>query len=80
MLNGWRMLRYAGCHHDVEAPIAADNHGVLYLNSHVRFDDITDGLAHTILLGESDIERTDHLDLGLGNAPTLRNTGARLNE
>ena len=38
-------ISYAGCHHDVEAPIAADNHGVLYLNSHVRFDDITDGLG-----------------------------------
>ena len=43
---------YAGCHHDVEAAIAADNHGVLYLNSHVRFDEITDGIAQTILLGE----------------------------
>ena len=46
------MISYAGCHHDVEAAIAADNHGVLYLNSHVRFDDITDGPAQTILLGE----------------------------
>ena len=34
---------YAGCHHDVEAAIDADNHGVLYLNSHVRYDDITEG-------------------------------------
>ena len=44
---------YAGCHHDVEAPIDADNHGVLYLNSHVGYDDITDGPAYTILLGEA---------------------------
>ena len=28
-------MNYMGCHHDVEAPIDADNHGVLYLNSHV---------------------------------------------
>ena len=46
------LISYAGCHHDVEAAIAADNHGVLYLNSRVRFDDITDGSAQTILLGE----------------------------
>src|SRR5437588_8984077 len=32
-------MNYAGCHHDVEAPIDADNQGVLFLNSHVRYDD-----------------------------------------
>ena len=53
---------YAGCHHDVEAPIDADNHGVLYLNSHVGYDDITDGPAYTILLGEA----TNRHDAGLG--------------
>src|SRR5262245_24783321 len=45
-------MSYAGCHHDVEAPIDADNQGVLFLNSHVAYDDVTDGLAETILLGE----------------------------
>src|SRR5262249_15839137 len=35
---------YAGCHHDVEAPIDVDNHGVLYLNSCITRDDIPDGL------------------------------------
>ncbi len=69
---------YAGCHHDVEAPIAADNHGVLYLNSHVRFDDITDGLAQTMLLGE--IKANDPLlPWASGTRATLRNTGAGLN-
>jgi prepilin-type N-terminal cleavage/methylation domain-containing protein/prepilin-type processing-associated H-X9-DG protein len=72
-------MSYVGCHHDVEAPIAADNHGVLYLNSHVRLDDITDGPAQTILLGES-----RHNDLALlgwasGTRATLRNTGHMLN-
>ena len=43
---------YAACHHDVEAPIDADNHGVFYLNSRTRYDDITDGPAFTILVGE----------------------------
>jgi prepilin-type processing-associated H-X9-DG protein len=68
---------YAGCHHDVEAPIDADNHGVLYLNSHVAYDDITDGPAYTILLGEA----TAAMMLGWasGTRDTLRNTGSRIN-
>jgi len=69
---------YAGCHHDVDAPIAADNHGVLYLNSRVRSADIPDGSAHTILLGEI---RGGGLTLGWasGTRSTLRNTGYPLN-
>jgi prepilin-type N-terminal cleavage/methylation domain-containing protein/prepilin-type processing-associated H-X9-DG protein len=70
---------YAGCHHDVEAPIAADNHGVLYLNSHVRFDDITDGLAHTMLLGELRSYEPLLLSWASGTRATLRNTGAVIN-
>jgi prepilin-type processing-associated H-X9-DG protein len=68
---------YAGCHHDVEAPIDADNHGVLYLNSHVGYDDITDGPACTILLGEA----ANNLLLGWasGTRDTLRNTGSPIN-
>ena len=46
------MSSYAGCHHDVEAPIDADNHGTLFLNSHVSNRDIPDGAAHTLLTGE----------------------------
>jgi prepilin-type processing-associated H-X9-DG protein/prepilin-type N-terminal cleavage/methylation domain-containing protein len=72
-------ISYAGCHHDVEAPIAADNHGVLYLNSHVRFDDITDGLAQTILLGELRSNEPAILTWASGTRATLRNTGAGLN-
>jgi prepilin-type N-terminal cleavage/methylation domain-containing protein len=43
---------YAACHHDLEAPIAADNHGVFFLNSRVAYDDMKDGPACTILAGE----------------------------
>jgi prepilin-type N-terminal cleavage/methylation domain-containing protein/prepilin-type processing-associated H-X9-DG protein len=66
---------YAGCHHDVEAPIAEDNHGVLFLNSHVALDDIADGTASTILIGES--REPDPYELGWasGTSATLRNTG-----
>ncbi len=65
---------YVGCHHDQEAPIAADNNGMLFLNSRVRFRDILDGSSHTILLGES---YTFQDDLGWvsGTRSTLRNTG-----
>jgi prepilin-type N-terminal cleavage/methylation domain-containing protein len=70
---------YAGCHHDVEAPIAADNHGVLYLNSRVKYDDITDGLATTILVGEISMDAPT-LGWPSGSRATLRNTGQPLNE
>lgn len=43
---------YAGCHHDSPAPIDIDNNGVLYLNSSLRLQDITDGKAHTLMIGE----------------------------
>ena len=70
---------YAGCHHDLESPIDADNHGVLFLNSSVRYDDITDGSSHTIFIAE---KRQDLNDLGWmsGTRATLRNTGTKLNE
>jgi prepilin-type processing-associated H-X9-DG protein len=70
-------INYAGCHHDVEAPIDADNHGVLYLNSHVGYDDITDGPAYTILLGETDGGAL--FGWASGTRDTLRNTGTPIN-
>ena len=41
---------YAGCHHDTEAPIDEDNHGLLFLNSRIRYSDIFDGSSKTILV------------------------------
>jgi prepilin-type N-terminal cleavage/methylation domain-containing protein/prepilin-type processing-associated H-X9-DG protein len=69
---------YAGCHHDVEAPIDANNNGVFFLNSGVRLEDISDGSAHTIFLGE---KRIGQADLGWmsGTRATLRNTGTPIN-
>jgi len=72
-------MHYAGCHHDVDAPIDADNRGVLYLNSRIGYDDITDGLACTILLGEV-LGGGPNLGWASGTRATLRNTGHRLNE
>lgn len=69
---------YAGCHHDVEAPIDVDNHGVLYLNSHVGHDDITDGAAYTFLLGEASSNMST--SWAAGTRATLRNGGHGINE
>ena len=53
--------------------------GVLFMNSHVRFDDIPDGLSHTILLGESIWNESNVLSWASGTRATLRNTGSPLN-
>ena len=64
---------YAGCHHDVEAPIDDHNHGLLFLNSKVRFNQIYDGTTVTILVSEA---LTSPTSLGWvsGTRATLRNT------
>lgn len=69
---------YAGVHDSREVPIDVDNNGVLFLNSHVRYDDISDGASHTLLLGE---KYTDPTELGWssGTRATLRNMGSTLN-
>lgn len=70
---------YAAVHHDVEAPINVDNHGVFFLNSFVRYDDVSDGASHTVFLGE---KSPDPIDLGWmsGTRATLRNMGSPLGD
>jgi prepilin-type N-terminal cleavage/methylation domain-containing protein/prepilin-type processing-associated H-X9-DG protein len=72
-------MSYAACHHDVEAPIAADNHGAFYLNSRIGYEDLTDGPAETIFVGE-----LRHMlratGWAVGNRTTLRNTGTPIND
>ena len=69
---------YAGVYHDAEAPIDADNRGVFFRNSRVRYDDVTDGSAYTLFLGEKISEPGD-LGWMSGTNATLRNTGTPLN-
>lgn len=66
---------YAGCYHDVEAPIDRDNNGLLFLNSKLRFNEILDGSSNTILLGEKFALQND-LGWMSGTNATLRNTAA----
>jgi prepilin-type processing-associated H-X9-DG protein/prepilin-type N-terminal cleavage/methylation domain-containing protein len=68
---------YAACHHDVESPIAPDNHGVFFLNSRISYDDIADGPAYTIFLGET--KRSPSAGWAIGTGATLRNTGSPIN-
>ena len=66
---------YAGCHHDSEAPIDAENNGVLFLNSRLRFSQIQDGSSQTILVGEMS-PGNGSLGWASGTRATLRNTGS----
>ena len=72
-LNMVASTTYAGCYHDVEAPIDVDNHGLLFLNSQVRFEEIYDGSTKTLLLAEKFAEGDD-LGWVSGTRATLRNT------
>jgi prepilin-type N-terminal cleavage/methylation domain-containing protein/prepilin-type processing-associated H-X9-DG protein len=76
--NNVAMTSYVGCHNDAEAPIAANNKGVFYLNSASRYEDIPDGSSQTIFLGE---KLNDGLGLGWasGTRASLRNTGSGIN-
>ncbi|NUQ66624.1 MAG: DUF1559 domain-containing protein [Pirellulales bacterium] len=77
-IQGVAPANYAGCHHDVEAPIAADNHGVFYLNSAVSSEEIPDGRTHTLFVGEKVVSQDD-LGWMSGTRATLRNTGSLVN-
>ena len=71
----WRNSSYAACHNDAEAPIDVDNNGVMYLNSSIRYEQISDGSTNTIFVGEKTI-REDSLGWASGTRATLRNVGS----
>jgi prepilin-type N-terminal cleavage/methylation domain-containing protein len=72
------LTNYAGNHHPVSAPIDVTNHGVLFLNSRVRYDDVFDGSSHTIFVGEFQ-RNADDLGWASGTRGTLRNGGLSIN-
>jgi len=70
---------YAGVHHDLDEPIDTSNHGVFFLNSAVRYEDISDGSAHTMFIGEKLPDGENDLGWMSGTRWTLRNTGLGVN-
>jgi prepilin-type N-terminal cleavage/methylation domain-containing protein/prepilin-type processing-associated H-X9-DG protein len=68
---------YAGVHHDVEAPIGLDDHGVFFRNSRISYEDVTDGLSQTVFIGE--IADPSPLSWLSGSRASLRNTGHAIN-
>ena len=71
----WAISNYYGCHHGSESPIAEDNNGLLFLNSKVRYEDVYDGMSHTVLLGEA-LAYGDSLGWASGTRSSLRNMGS----
>ncbi|MCA1684500.1 MAG: DUF1559 domain-containing protein [Planctomycetia bacterium] len=72
-------VSFAACHHDVEAPIDVDNHGVFFLNSRVRHEDIPDGSSFTFFVGEKRLQVASSGGWMSGTRATLRNTGTPIN-
>lgn len=64
---------YKGVHNDIETPIDGDQNGVMFLNSSVRYEQITDGSSNTLFVVEGAL--IDGSDLGWmsGTRATLRN-------
>ena len=71
---------YAGSFGGEDTAITSESNGLLFLNSSVTREQIRDGSANTILLGEKSFPRQT-ADLGWmsGTAATLRNTGVPIN-
>jgi prepilin-type N-terminal cleavage/methylation domain-containing protein len=78
--NAWSSTssHYAGVHHDSEKPIDAKDNGVFFLNSKVRYDDVTDGSTHTIFIGEKQADSWDFQWMS-GTRSSLRNAGTPIN-
>jgi prepilin-type N-terminal cleavage/methylation domain-containing protein len=72
------LTNYAGCHHDREAPIDSDNNGLMFLNSRMRYGDITDGSTNTFLVGEM-LPSNSSLGWASGTRATLRNSSSLSN-
>jgi prepilin-type N-terminal cleavage/methylation domain-containing protein len=69
---------YAANQNSTEAPIAADNDGLFFLNSYMPFEDIADGCSHTLLVGEKILDE-NQLGWMSGTRATLRNAGEKIN-
>ncbi len=77
-LGGRGYSDYAGLQHDLEAPIGASNDGIFFLNSRIRYQDVSDGSSQTFFIGEK-LTTTGDLGWISGTRAILRNTGTPLN-
>lgn len=66
---------YGACYNGTEAPLDSENNGVMFLNSSIRYDQITDGSSNTIFVGEHFYTK-DNLGWLSGTSATLRNTSS----
>ncbi len=64
---------YSGVHHDFETPIDVNQNGVLFLNSSIRYDQITDGCSSTLFAAEVMSHAGTNLGWMSGTRSTLRN-------
>jgi prepilin-type N-terminal cleavage/methylation domain-containing protein len=73
----WSNANFAAIYHHEKAPIDAGTSGVMTLNSHVRTEQIEDGLSETLFVGE---RRVTKGDLGwVSGSPSTMAFGAGIN-
>ncbi|HEY4261564.1 MAG TPA: DUF1559 domain-containing protein [Schlesneria sp.] len=64
---------YNGVHNDYETAIDVDQNGVLFLNSSIRYDQITDGSSNTFFVMEARLDTGSDLGWMSGTRSSLRN-------
>ncbi len=64
---------YCGIHNDFETPIDVNQNGVLFLNSSIRYEQITDGSSNTIYVAECRLNTGSDLGWMSGTRSSLRN-------
>ena len=55
------LTNYCGLHNDFETPIDVNQTGVLFLNSSIRYEDVSDGSSHTIYVIETQLDAKSDL-------------------
>lgn len=64
---------YCGVHNDFETPIDVNQNGVLFLNSSIRYDNVSDGSSYTLYVVETQVDGRSGLGWMSGTHSTLRN-------
>lgn len=77
--QGTYVSNYAGVCDGQEIPIDSDSDGLFVLNEPIAFEQITDGLAYTLAVGEKTARKRRDLGWISGTRASLRNTGSPVN-